>query len=474
MAVETVQNSYTHAGIRTATFVLLLPVLVLMVSCNKPIACLPEEMARQPVNRSLAGQAGEEVNVVSIYLDVSTSMQGYVNPPKKSQLDNRKLPNLIRDLPSIATKTTDDIHYYFMGSRIRKQKGKEFMDAVNPGPYWNPTTNLVEVLKTIRESDRKVLSVLVTDLIPDTQEDKTGSGSRVWKLMGEVVKQGRCLSLIGVRALFNGLMYFPPDQKVPHYQGDRPLFVVVIGLESAVRNFTRELKERAFKGMVRDHLVTLFASGRWSLGFSDIDGSWASSSKISRHNVRPAKGSVLAPELRHEVLEEVITDDDAYLEVSLPLSELYPAYDVEFQPSGRELSTKLWSDHSDLGQTKCQENWMPEILPADLRIARLTKDGKVLIFRDKRLVQRLSKGRPYALEVNVFVKPPSEMDIPDWMKKGNGWSCDPSDLPRLTAEKLDFFPVPNLQSLGKMLAKQVGQAAQQQDIARIRVIFVRE
>ncbi len=102
MASEAMSTSFMRLiCIRTA-LCFFLPTLVLLASCNSSVTCLPAEMTKQIAAATPPRQPGDQVTSVGIYLDVSSSMRGYLNSVKTTEVKQPQLPAMIRDLPSVA------------------------------------------------------------------------------------------------------------------------------------------------------------------------------------------------------------------------------------------------------------------------------------------------------------------------------------------------------------------------------------
>ena len=152
----------------------------------------------------------------------------------------RTLPDLLGDLGS----SMGDVKFYAFGENFRELSGREYRKFSSSEPYVELITAVHNV---IDKADSSHLSVIVTDLF-ESDADWSNISK---KINDKFFANHMAVAVIGIRNSFNGEI-FDVGLNAAKFQYDsydypyrfRPFYLLVMGQESAVKNFMTKFKER--------------------------------------------------------------------------------------------------------------------------------------------------------------------------------------------------------------------------------------
>lgn len=192
---------------------------------------LPEDYQRSELTLA------ERVNV-DVYFDATVSMKGYTTLAAGNVY--RTLPDLLGDLGS----SMGEVKFFAFGENVRELAGREYRKFNSPEPYVELITAVHNV---IDKADSTHLSVIVTDLF-ESDADWSNISK---KINDKFFANHMAVAVIGVRNSFSGEI-FDVGLNAAKFQYDsydypyrfRPFYLLIMGQESAVKNFMTKFKER--------------------------------------------------------------------------------------------------------------------------------------------------------------------------------------------------------------------------------------
>ena len=202
------------------------------------------------ISRNIKSEAVD----VDIYLDGTYSMGGYVNFTSSTVYEDA-VKNIERTISTNWKK--ENIQYIKFGDNIQSLSREQFLQFSNSGFYQETNTRLQEVVDSM-QADK--LNILVTDLFQTNQD----IDSLMLSLKNSCFSDSsKAMALIGVKSQFNGkiydigkssmsLSYTSTDDKASY----RPFYVLVIGKEADVREFTKAYSKNLDAELVK---VALFS-----------------------------------------------------------------------------------------------------------------------------------------------------------------------------------------------------------------------
>ncbi|MEJ7769037.1 MAG: hypothetical protein WKF89_14565, partial [Chitinophagaceae bacterium] len=175
---------------------------------------------------------------VDIYLDVTTSMKGFVS---QQATDYSRLLEDIEATCQNVWKNTD-IKFYKFGRTVAPISRNEFVSGkTSPDIYSDPQlstqTNFAEAVK---KTNPKRVSILITDFFYNNNDVNLVVSS----IKNFAFQKGVEAGVIGLNSLFNGVVgdVHPPVS----VKGSRPLYVLVFGDKQNITQFFNTLKNKPY------------------------------------------------------------------------------------------------------------------------------------------------------------------------------------------------------------------------------------
>lgn len=182
---------------------------------------------------------------IDVYLDGTFSMAGYVNFPT-----NTVYTNAVRQIERTASSTwkKDNVEYIRFGDQFQRLTREEYLQFDRVSFYQQKDTSLQFV---VDKMDEKKMNILVTDLFQTDQDIESLMASLKQK---SFAAPDKALAIIGLRSQFNGKiydigknkMYF--DYATTDPDSYRPVYLLVMGLEDDVKEFSKQYQKDMGKG----------------------------------------------------------------------------------------------------------------------------------------------------------------------------------------------------------------------------------
>jgi hypothetical protein len=254
------------------------------------LACFPAEAGRWVARPAQApGFSGrrESVGPVTVYVDGSGSMTGYVRGGAAGS--QRPFQDLVHTVPDLFADTGATVDYKLFGSRIRavpaSRRAELERDAVfscrgvAAAECDNKETRLDLVLRDVDEH-ADTLAVVVTDLWFSDPSSATSGLVPLSPSLQRILASGRAIAVYGIPAPFDGTVYDLPDGSAQPFRGRKPLMVLAIGPAARVADFDHRLSGRSASpvlasgladGSIRRALFTLQPANGAERNASEIE-----------------------------------------------------------------------------------------------------------------------------------------------------------------------------------------------------------
>ena len=242
---------------RNIVFCLMLLLSVTLSACGGKQAI----NISAPAEIATAETAADGQIPVDVYMDATVSMQGYTT------LANG---NLYRTLPDFLTDIGDsmgEVSFYKFGETVTKLEGREHRAFSSPTPY---TELITAVHNVVDAANEEHLSVIITDLF----ESDADWSNVTKKLKDKYFAKHLAVAVIGIKNPFYGDIFDVGlnAMKYNYNSGDdparfRPFYLIVMGKEQKVREFTELFKSRV---TIQNEMGFMLLSERLTEGAYDF------------------------------------------------------------------------------------------------------------------------------------------------------------------------------------------------------------
>lgn len=212
--------------------------------------CLPPTVAGEAAAAPQAGRA-------QVYIDRSQSMSGYVDPQLgRSQALADLLRLLERQLPTIVASA----EYRAFGAEVGEPLPPNELALFSaPAAYNcracdNQESHIDTVLDAIARAPANAMHLVVTDLWLDNRSFRGSDEVALGEPLREILRSGRTIGLVGIRAPFRGPVYNVPGVGTYRDAQERPLFLVMVGPPESLALVHRRLAESQSPALAPDRL----------------------------------------------------------------------------------------------------------------------------------------------------------------------------------------------------------------------------
>lgn len=214
------------------------------------MACFPKEAARWLASGApqdeFAGRK-DETGQVTVYVDASGSMVGYVDGATEAE---RPLHDLLGSLENMFPAGGSPLAYKTFGSRIRPVEAGKHQQILAPGFFScrgraaadcdNKETRLDLVMREV-EAQKGGLALVITDMWFADPASVTSGLVPLADPVENILADGRTIGVYGIPAPFAGTIYDLPGGASAKFTGKRPLILLAIGSKDRVRGFAQQL-----------------------------------------------------------------------------------------------------------------------------------------------------------------------------------------------------------------------------------------
>jgi len=392
-----------NESLRICEIFLFLLVVILFIGCGKKKPEIKWDYSNKDIIGSDLGQS--ELNFINldVYIDATTSMQGFaVNP-------NNAYNKFLEEIETAANTAWEktDVKYFKFGTNIKRIERNEFLRAKFPGFYSDRGIfEKTKIDSVIYKTDLSRLSVVVTDLF-QTEGD---INSIVLQIKERCFSKNIQLAILGVKSYYEGKVF---DAKVPSYKfvskmddekTFRPFYAIMFGEPQNILRLFTALKNKPFVKEENFILISKFLVNKFETKLTKTKESKSLSMRKSE------KG----PNTFEYTLKENARGGKFDLELSYDRMKFTP----QFDPSLLELEV-----FSKRNLNKAKEK-IDSSYSRDLRLIGLKHDENKI----NSALELELENEPGIFSYRVYLQLPAigGFIIPDWVKEFSSENPSPS------------------------------------------------
>ena len=204
-------------------------------------ACLPAGVTpAEPVAEPAA--ASPRAPVVSVFIDVSGSMAGFVDRPRPGLPagEPRAFRDVVLSLPELGSAIADQVELFAFGTTIRPLPLAALARAAEPHFYADQDSRIQTALSRMAELPPDQVGLLITDLFL-TGEEVFGDAAAIRRPLAQMLDSGRGVALTGIRSGFSGTVYDIPGVQPYRNATERPFYLVGCGPPAVLSALLRRL-----------------------------------------------------------------------------------------------------------------------------------------------------------------------------------------------------------------------------------------
>lgn len=457
------------------------------------LPCLPADLF-QFDDRAGAQTPAAAPRDAAIYFDVSLANVGYGAPELQqgySSLPYRNLVSALFDLQQTGMNlelngfaaTLEPVTGPALTALARGDARCALRDAASC-----QRTDLRLPFEAIR-SDLDRPSIIVSDLMFRDPDLFNPGPMNLSHTIRAAVAAGKSIGVIGIKAPFRGALYDMPGavrvwEDARRVEGRRvfspvrymPIFVMIIGTNAEIDYFRRHIERHVFDGQRVEHEFSRFtpellreAASLVQLTARGLEAPHLSPAFFIRPEGQAA--DLLQLRLDRRSLRELhagqIRDQGAVQPGASPLRIRFPI-DDKFWPGSAltgavSVSVQAYQSWALRQNQTCQSEWEPLALPTlagALGAARRdpqTGEGHATVNLDDEVWLNVDSRYIHLVHFSLSLDPePGAAAAPEWMRQ---WSFEAADADRLRVAPPEFFPILNLSALGRILDREVREAA---------------
>lgn len=462
------------------------------------LSCLPEGIFR--FEERTARQASTAApRGVDIYFDVSLANVGYGAPELEQGYSSLPYRNLVSALFDLQ-QTGMDVELNGFAATLEPVEGPaltalargEARCALREAASCQ-RTDLRLPFEAIR-SDLDRPSIIVSDLMFRDPDLFNPGPMNLSHTIRAAVAAGKSIGVIGIKAPFRGALYDMPGavrvwEDARRVEGRRvfspvrymPLFVMIIGTNAEIDYLRSHIARHVFDGQSVEHRFSRFTPEllRDAAALVQVAAPGMETPHLSpAFFIRPegVGAELLQLRLDRRSLRELhagqIREQGAVQPGASPLHIRFPIDDKFWEGSALtgavRLSVQTYQSWSLRQNQTCQSDWEPLALPASagaLGAARRdpqTGQGHATVNLDDEVWLNVDSRYVHLVHFSLSLEPePGAASAPEWMRQ---WSFEPADADRLRESPPEFFPILSLSSLGRILDREVREAARSEDL----------
>lgn len=421
------------------------------------MACLPTGVALPDAEPPGSPARAARAPAVSVFLDVSGSMAGYVQAPRPAPrppgrpaqaappsvpVEPRVFRDLVLSLPQLAASVGEQTSLWAFGKTIRPLPSADLPRAADPRFYADGDSRIQDALARMDALPPEEVGLLVTDLFLSGDEVFAG-GAALRAPLARILESGRGIALLGVRAGFNGSIYDIPGQ--PPYAGarERPFYVLATGPAHVLARLVRRIETELLSplpptpdGGARHHAV-LFTH-------EPFRGSPAP--LVMRPAGRAADGAGLAPDAPPALARIRFPGASGTATAMVPLQTL--ADPITLVPDQFQVTEQVWA--APRAAAACAERWRDiRSLPPLSAIVPPAGDDAPTLSLGGPAMARVTPGVTFLLRASVTASGLSAQ--PARTAWARGWNLEARDAEAFVATRPTLFRTLNLREVVSML-----------------------
>ncbi len=404
-------------------------------------ACLPAGV-RAPDSVTEPAAASPRAPVVSVFVDVSGSMAGFVDRPRPGTHagEPRAFRDIVLSLPELGSAIADQVELFAFGTTIRPLPLAGLARAADPHFYADADSRIQTALSRMAELPPDQVGLLITDLFL-TGEEIFGGAAAIRRPLAQMLDSGRGVALIGIRSGFSGTVYDILGVKPYRDATERPFYIIGCGPPAVLAALLRRLNTELLAplpppsdGEPRSHAV-LFTHDPLRPGVLPL-------------TLRPAGKAESAPGLASPVSADAagvrFPGAAGMAEATLSLATL--AQGPALLPDRFTLATHLWAQPP--GASVCG-HWIDiHSLPPLAQLAQEV-DGAPVLRVGGAVMGRVTPGLLFLLQARVDTAGLS--DAPAQTAWVRAWNLEAREVQDYVGSRPRMFRTLNLREIVSML-----------------------
>ena len=431
-------------------------------------ACLPPGVDAATAAPAPSAAATPHVPAVSVFLDVSGSMAGYVARPRTTPPAGPGEPRVFHDvvlsLPQLGAAIADRTALFAFGTTIRPLPAAELSRAADPRFYADQDSRIQDALARMDALPPGEVSLLITDLFL-SGADVFGDSAAIRNPLAHILDSGRSLALIGIRSGFFGTVYDIPGAKPYKDATERPFYILGCGPGAALAAFISRLDVELLAplppprdGQSRWH-ATLFTHTPLRPGLVPL-------------TLTPRDKAAAAPSIAPELPAGVsrIRFSGPAGSAAAPVSLETLANGPALLPDRFDVVEQVWAEPPGSDGRACPAHWI-EIKS----LARLTQlvtnpgDGAPMLVLGGAAMARVTPGLTFVLQARLVTAGLSDSPVQTaWVR---AWNLEARDAEDFVASRPKLFRTLNLREIVAMLEGLVREQLTPQPVAEALLAF---
>ena len=210
--------------------------------------CLPGGVT-VPQPPTAAAADAVRAPAISVFIDVSGSMAGFVDRPHpaahgpgaQGMGEPRAFRDVVLSLPELGAAVADQVQLFAFGSSIRPLPLAELPRATDPHFYADQDSRIQAALARMDALPEDQVSLLLTDLFL-TGAEVFGGAAAIRQPLAHMLDSGRSVALAGIRSGFAGTVYDIPGVKPYREAAERPFYLLGCGPAPALATLLQRLQ----------------------------------------------------------------------------------------------------------------------------------------------------------------------------------------------------------------------------------------
>ena len=423
-------------------------------------ACLPPDVT-PAVPVTAPAPSDTRAPAISVFLDVSGSMAGFVERPRAGSLgEPRAFRDIVLSLPELGAAIADQVELFAFGTTIRPLPLAALPRATDPHFYADADSRIQTALSRMDALPADQVSLLITDLFL-TGEEVFGGAAAIRQPLAHMLDSGRSVALLGIRSGFSGTVYDIPGVKPYRDATERPFYLVGCGPAAILTALLRRLDTELLAplpppsdGQARSHAV-LFTHEPLRPGVLPLA-------------LHPAGKAQPAPELASSVGEAAgvrFPGAAGSAEAALSLASL--ANGPALLPDQFTVAAQLWAQPP--GGSACNGHWIEiHSLPPLAQLAQ-EADGTPLLRVGGPVLAKVTPGLLFLLQARVDTVGLSDAPAQTaWVRQ---WNLEAREAQDYVASHPHMFRTLNLREIVSMLEGIVRDGLKPQPVAEALLAF---
>lgn len=405
---------------KAKSLILGLITLILLVSCVR--TSIESNICKLPSNATNSSSRSDNLTI-SVYVDGTPSMEGYVNPQGSRYKETLKI------LDNQFYLNSKKLNYNRLGTNIQQIPREQFITDALESKFYSgndkySSLSVSQIEKAIKPGKDNQMSVIITDLY-QKNSDVTKVNREIQNnyLNSDLVDKGYAVGVIAVKSQFEGNVYtevsdtsFPYNTQGKKPNRYHPFYVIFLGKYSDINYYFNKLSKEK---LIKDSKLVIFSPRsilKETLQFPKIKNSPPFSLNTNKVRIE-RKGYPF------ELLEVSIRDKNK-ISQDYEVSASYSKYSLPFQTSSIE--TRITIEDANKYLKKNYQRNIENRTNTDNQIKisefKLDKEQQKFKFTTTIQPKNIKPNKIHIITADVIA---TELEEPTWWEE---WSSTESNL----------------------------------------------